>query len=91
MKKENKKQEAFPPPLDGYSGWVPTKFTFYSYIMIIVSIRKIVSNCAGMILHLGSEVVRMNSFNPMACCRIKRSQQLPKVYQSSPILITHIL
>jgi hypothetical protein len=43
--------------------------------------------CAGLILHLGSGVVRGDSFNPIVCCWREKSQQQPKVYHSGPILM----
>jgi hypothetical protein len=45
-------------------------------------------SCAGLILHLGSVVVRGDSFNPKVCCWRDKSQQQPKVYHSGPILMT---
>jgi hypothetical protein len=44
-------------------------------------------NCANLILHLGSRVVREYSFNPKVCCWREKSQQQPKVYHSGPILM----
>ena len=48
-------------------------------------------SCAGLILHLGSGVVRGDSFNPKVCCWREKSQQQPKVYHSGPILMTQNL
>jgi hypothetical protein len=44
-------------------------------------------SCAGFILHLGSRVVRGDSFKPKVCCWNEQSQQQPKVNHSGPILI----
>jgi hypothetical protein len=48
-------------------------------------------SCAGLILHLGSRVVRGDSFNPKVCCWREKSQQQPKLYHSGPILMTQNL
>jgi hypothetical protein len=48
-------------------------------------------SCAGLILHLGSGVVRGDSFNPKVCCWREKSQQQPKVYHSGPIFMTQNL
>jgi hypothetical protein len=49
-------------------------------------------SCAGMILHLGSGVfLKGDGFNHKACCWRERSQQLPKVYHSGPILMSQNL
>jgi hypothetical protein len=48
-------------------------------------------SCAGIIMHLGSGVVylRGTALNPrLAVGERERSQQLPKVYHSGPILMT---